>query len=92
MTSQRGTRVRVPFRVAPFIIPSTLDPVDELLIVSHEVTVDPVRSVQEFAERTSLSLIAPEVDETVDQWMQDTIEPGIFAFPTSKGNSQARLP
>lgn len=90
MKSHRGTRTRVPFRVAPFIIPSAIEPVDELLIVSHEVTVDSVRSVQEFAERTSLSLIAPDVDETVDQWMQDTIEPGILAFPVAKGSSQAR--
>ena len=44
--SQGSTRARVPFRVAPFIIPSALEPVDELLIVSHEVTVDSVRSVR----------------------------------------------
>ena len=91
--SKPDMRLRVPFRVAPFIIPSALDPVDELLIVSQTVTADSVRSVRAFAARTGLKLVAHEVDEMCDQWMQDTIEPGLFAFPTAEGSSPgARLP
>ena len=88
--SQHSKRLRVPFRVAPYVIPSALEPVDELLIVSQDVTADSVRSVEAFAARTGLKLVAHEVDEMCDQWMQDTIEPGIFAFPTAEGSSQAR--
>ena len=83
-------RLRVPFRVPPFVIPSALEPVDELLIVSQAVTAESVHSVRAFAARTGLKLVAHEVDELCDQWMQDTIEPGLFAFPTAEGISQAR--
>jgi len=88
--SNPGMRLRVPFRVAPYVIPSALEPVDELLIVSQDVTADSVRSVRAFAARTGLKLVAYEVDEMCDQWMQDTIEPGLFAFPTAEGSRQAR--
>ena len=89
--SDDGKRVRVPFRVAPFVIPSALEPVDELLIVSQECTDDSVRSVRAFAARTGLKLVTHDVDEDCDQWMQDTIEPGLFTFPTAHGSSrQAR--
>ena len=82
--------VRVPFRLAPFVIPSALEPVDELLIVSQTVTADSVRAVRAFAARTGLKLVTHEVDDMCDQWMQDTIEPGLFAFPTAEGSEQAR--
>ena len=81
--------LRVPFRVAPFVIPSALEPVEELLIVSQAVTTDSVRSVRAFAARTGIKLVVHEVDEMCDQWMQDTIEPGLFAFPTAEGSDQA---
>ena len=90
--SDEGVRVRVPFRVAPYIIPSTLEPVDELLIVSQECTDDSVRSVRAFAARTGLKLVTHDVDEDCDQWMQDTIEPGLFTFPTAHGSSGRRVP
>ena len=89
-TSENSMRLRVPFRVAPYVIPSALEPVDELMIVSQAVTADSVHSVRAFAARTGLKLVAHEVDESCDQWMQDTIEPGLFAFPTALGSSQAR--
>jgi Protein-arginine deiminase (PAD) len=89
-TSENSMRLRVPFRVAPYVIPSALEPVDELMIVSQAVTADSVHSVRAFAARTGLKLVAHEVDESCDQWMQDTIEPGLFAFPTAEGGSQAR--
>ena len=89
-TSETSIRLRVPFRVAPYVIPSALEPVDELLMVSQTVTEDSVHSMRAFAARTGLRLVTHEVDEMCDQWMQDTIEPGVFAFPTSLGISQAR--
>jgi hypothetical protein len=88
--SSESTRLRVPFRVAPFVIPSALEPVEELLIVSQDGTTDSVHAVEAFATRTGTTLVAPDVDELCDQWMQDTIEPGIFAFPVAEGSSQAR--
>ena len=57
--SQSGTRLRVPFRVAPYVIPSALDPVDELLIVSQAITADSVRSVRVFTASTGLALVIP---------------------------------
>jgi protein-arginine deiminase len=71
-------------------MPSALEPVDELLIVSQELTADSVDSVRAFAAKTRLKLVAHELGETCDQWMQDTFEPGLFAFPTASGSDQAR--
>ena len=88
--SNQGERLRVPFRVAPYIIPSALEPVDELMIVSQPVTEDSVDSLAAFSTRTGVKLVAFEVDENSDQWMQDTIEPGVFTFPTELDIRQAR--
>ena len=85
-----GNRIRVPFRVAPYLIPSTLDPVEELLIVSHPITADSVDAVQAFAASTALKLFRLETFKRCDQWMQDTIEPGLFPFPTVERTRQAR--
>ena len=76
--------------MAPFLIPSTLDPVEELLIVSTRLTADSVAAVREFAASTALKLSRLEASKRCDQWMQDTIEPGLFAFPTSDRIRQAR--
>jgi protein-arginine deiminase len=88
--SPDSTPVRVPFRVAPFVIPSALEPVDELLIVAQDHTVASVGEVEAFAARSGITLVSPDVDELCDQWMQDTIEPGIFSFPIAAGSGQAR--
>jgi protein-arginine deiminase len=88
--ADQTNRLRVPFRVAPYVIPSALEPVDELLIVSQPFTADSVESVRAFAAKTGLKLVALEVGEACDQWMQDTIEPGLFPFPIAEGSRQAR--
>jgi hypothetical protein len=88
--AERTWNVRVPFRVAPYIIPSALEPVEELLIVSLPLTADSVRSVAAFAAKSGLKLDALEANLPCDQWMQDAIEPGVFAFPTAVGPEQAR--
>ena len=90
MKSQPDHRVRVPFRVPPFVIPSALEPVEELMIVSLPVTHDAVQAVRAFAARTGLRLVVHEAVDGCDQWMQDTIQPGLFAFPTPLGPEQVR--
>jgi len=85
-----GNRIRVPFRVAPYLIPSTLDPAEELLIVSQPTTVDSVEAVLAFAASTSVKVYPLETHKPCDQWMQDTIEPGMFPFPTVDWTRQAR--
>ena len=85
-----GNAVRVPFRVPPYVIPSALEPVEELMIVGLPVTDDAVQGVRTFAARTRLKLVVHEVQDTCDQWMQDTIQPGLFAFPTELGAVQVR--
>ena len=84
--------MRIPFRVAPYVIPSALEPVDELLMVSQLVTADAVQVIEAFAVKAGVRLIAHEGDEPepCDQWMQDTMQPGLFAFPTARGAEQAR--
>jgi protein-arginine deiminase len=85
-----GNRIRVPFRVAPFLIPSTLDPVEELLIVSQPITADSVDAVRAFAESTAVKLYPLATYKPCDQWMQDAVEPGLFPFPTVDWPRQAR--
>jgi Protein-arginine deiminase (PAD) len=85
-----GDRIRVPFRVAPFLIPSTLDPVEELLIVSQPATADSVDAIQAFAEGAGVKLYLLETFKRCDQWMQDAIEPALFPFPTFDRTRQAR--
>ncbi len=86
----QGKGVRVPFRVPPYVIPSALEPVEELMIVGLPITDDAVRGVRDFASRTRLKLVVHHVQDTCDQWMQDTIQPGLFAFPTERGTVQVR--
>jgi protein-arginine deiminase len=88
--AQGGQQVRVPFRVAPFIIPSALERVEELLIVSLPITAESVQAVKGFAATTGLKVIDLEMDEPCDQWIQDAFEPGLFTYPTSLGPEQAR--
>jgi protein-arginine deiminase len=85
-----GEPVRVPFRVAPFLIPSPLDPVERMLIVSHANTREAVKALEGFAHETGLKLYVHQAKPPCDQWMQDTIEPGVFAFPAAEGVRQAQ--
>ena len=60
------------------------------MIVGLPVKDDAVQGVRTFAARTRLKLVVHEVQDTCDQWMQDTIQPGLFAFPTELGAVQVR--
>ncbi len=88
--AHRGETVRIPFRVAPCIIPSALEPVEELMIVSLPVTADAVLGIRALTAAMGVKLVANEAHDLCDQWMQDTIQPGIFAFPTAVRREQAR--
>ncbi len=88
--AHRGEFVRVPFRVAPYIIPSALEPVEELMIVSLPVTADVVQRIRALTAAMRVNLVAQEAQDPCDQWMQDTFQPGIFAFPTAAGTEQTR--
>lgn len=85
-----GPKVRVPFRVAPFIIPCSLDPVKELLVVEMEDTAGAVKGLAAFAKETGVALHVLPGKTPCDQWMQDTIEPGVYAFPSAGETTLAR--
>jgi protein-arginine deiminase len=82
-------RVRVPVRTAPFLIPSPLDPVETLLIVSDTNTAAAVKGLEAFAATAELKLSVHHSKPAGDAWMQDTIEPGVFAYPAGDKVGQA---
>lgn len=84
-----GTVSRVAFRVAPFIIPSALERGHEALIVSRASTAQAVADLRAWGTRHGVPVFALEAQDPCDQWMQDTIEPGVFAFPARGGAQQA---
>jgi protein-arginine deiminase len=85
-----GAKVSVPFRVAPFIIPCSLDPVDEMLVVEMEDTAGAVKGLEAIATDAGIKLNVHLAKPPCDQWMQDTIEPGVFAFPSAGETVLAR--
>ena len=81
---------RIPFRVSPFIIPCALDKADEVLIVARASTADAVTDLKQWSTSTKVAVSTLDAQDPCDQWMQDTMEPGVFAFPSSSGLIQAR--
>lgn len=79
--------VRVPFRVAPFILPNALDPADEILIADRPSTRAAVAALTPLAQKLGVKLTAFAGDKA-DVWMQDTIEFGQYAFPAHSGPQQ----
>jgi Protein-arginine deiminase (PAD) len=77
-----STIARIPCRVAPFLIPSSLDPVADVLIVDRKETEAIVDAMKVQAARAGFRLVRHEAKGEADTWMQDTIEPGLFAYPT----------
>ena len=83
--------MRVPFRVAPFIIPSALEPVEELLIVSLPITAESVREVKEFAAKTGLKIDRSGDGRAVRSVDAGRIRAGAVRIPDrSLGTEQAR--
>jgi protein-arginine deiminase len=72
------------------LIPSPLDPVEQLLVVSDTGTASAVKALKAFAAETGVKLQVHKAKPPTDQWMQDTIEPGVFAFPAGANVEQAR--
>ncbi|MDR3618576.1 MAG: protein-arginine deiminase family protein [Paludisphaera borealis] len=77
-----STVVRIPCRVAPFLIPSPLDPVADVLIVDHKATEATVEAMKVQAAAVGFRLVAYQGRREADMWMQDTMQPGLFAYPT----------
>jgi hypothetical protein len=82
--------VRVPVRVTPFIIPSPLDPVEQLLVVAMDETTEGVQDIKQFAANAKVNLYLHQAIQPCDQWMQDTIETGVFVR-SSRVQSRAAL-
>lgn len=87
-TADKGCEV--PFRVAPFLIPGPLDPVSEILIVSSEDTTAAVADLRKLADASGINLTVHEAPPPADQWMQDTIEPGVFVVPSQPEPAQSQ--
>jgi protein-arginine deiminase len=77
-----STTVRIPCRVAPFLIPSPLDPVADVLIVDHKATEATVEAMKLQAAAVGFRLVLYQGRRESDMWMQDTIQPGLFTYPT----------
>lgn len=89
-TSGAEPPIDVPFRVAPFLIPSALDPVEQLWIVGQDRTSAAVADLERFAADAKVDLVVHRSMPRSDQWMQDTIEPGVFAYPARGSVREAR--
>ena len=72
-----STIARIPCRVAPFLIASSLDPVAEVFIVEHEATKTTVEAMKVQADTAGFRLVPYQGRREADMWMQDTIEPGL---------------
>ena len=81
---------RIPFRVAPFIIPCALEAADEVLIVARASTADAVKDLVKWSATTRIKVFTLDAQDPCDQWMQDTMEPGVFTFPAAAGVMQSR--
>lgn len=81
--SAARTGRRYTYRVAPFIIPSSLEHAEEIWVVSRSNTQETVRGLEAWAERAEIPLRVHEAQDPCDQWMQDTMEPGVFAMPAA---------
>jgi protein-arginine deiminase len=78
------------FRVAPFQLASSLDPVELVLVVKNRLTANFIPALKALLTRIGvpLQVIAPEDDTLSDVWMQDTVEIGRYVVPGKAGPQQ----
>jgi hypothetical protein len=81
-------RTVVSFRVAPYIVPSTLEPVDELLVIAEPATAGVVEILRVVAARAKIKFSPIKPRHACAPWMQDTMQPGVFIFPTHDKTEQ----
>jgi protein-arginine deiminase len=81
----------LPFLVAPYMLASSLDPVEEVLVVSNSRTADFVEKLQQIIPQTGArlrSIKVPNGDE-LDVWVQDAVEIGRICVPLGTSVLQA---
>lgn len=81
---------RIPPNPVPFLLASSLDPVEEVLIVKNARTAGVVERLQAIVPKTGARLQPLEFPDGVesDVWMQDTVEIGRICVPTRDGIEQ----
>lgn len=79
------------FQVAPFLLTSALDPVDEVLVIKNAQTLGFVDALQRIVPQTGAKprIIQAEGGNESDVWIQDTVEIGRVCVPTPQGVQQA---
>ena len=89
-SGERLAENRLTCRVAPFLLASALDPVEELYIVRNPMTEHVVDTLRAIVPQTSAMLSEVTVANSIDAdvWMQDTVEIGRFCLPTADGVQQ----
>jgi protein-arginine deiminase len=81
----------LPFAVAPFLLASSLDPVEEVLVVSNNRTRAFVDSLSQIIPLAGAMLRPVEVDggDEYDVWVQDAVKIGRMCAATGKRVLQA---
>jgi len=89
--SKAGSAATAHFVVAPFLMASSLDPVDEVLVVKNRRTMHFVDALRETLSHTGvrLSLIEVQNGTESDVWVQDSVEIGRVCVPGIEGAKQA---
>ena len=78
-----------PFIIAPFLLASAVDPVEEVLVISNGLSSRFVSALAEIVHKTGAQLRAIDYDEVPnDLWVQDTVEIGRVVVPSSAGPQQ----
>jgi protein-arginine deiminase len=83
----------IPFRVAPFLLASALDPVEEVLVVENARTAGFVAALRPILQEIDLPLRTIQVPageaEEYDLWPQDALEIGRVCAPRRQGIHQS---
>ena len=79
------------FVVAPFLLASSQDPVEEVLVVKNRRTADFIKALRNIVPQTTARLSPIEVEDGTesDVWVQDTVEIGRVCAPSIQGDQQA---
>ncbi len=79
------------FRVAPFLLTSALDPVEEVLVIRNVRTAEFVEIFRPVVNLTGARLRIFEFDDgtELDVWMRDTMKAGRICAPSPEGIGQA---
>ena len=75
------------FRVAPFQLASSLDPVEQVLVVRNELTQTVVDALETMVRKAGATLHTIDIGGPgqTDMWMQDTVEIGRYVVPGPDG-------